>query len=73
MQTLARWLRRLAEWLDPGDTLVAQARPIVARVEHTGRRGAYKAALALTDLRKLCPHESESRLKWAIESAVQGR
>lgn len=68
---LAVWLRWLAERLDPQDALITSARAIVAQVDMSDRRGAYKAALALTEMRKAHPGEKDSRLKWAIETAVQ--
>lgn len=70
-QTLARWLRRWAEWLDPVDPLLMTARAVVRETEGLQRRGPYKAARALTLLRRAYPGVKESRLKWAIETVVQ--
>jgi hypothetical protein len=71
MTRLAAWLRALAEWLDPQDPLIAKALEIVTFTEQSPKSGPYKAAVALGRMRQAFPKEKDSRLKWAIESAVQ--
>jgi hypothetical protein len=71
MRTLAALLRRLAEWLDPQEPLITAALPIVKLADQSPKSGPYKAAVALGRMRVAFPKEKDSRLKWAIESAVQ--
>lgn len=71
MRTLAKWLRRLADWIDPVDALLTVAMKVVVETQSLERSGPYKHARALSLLRRQCPGERESRLRWAIETAVQ--
>ncbi len=72
---IARHCRRLADWLDPpvADPLLVAARAIVQETEALARRGAYKAAVAQTQLRRQFPMVTRRELKWAIEVAVHER
>ena len=71
-RSLARLLRRLAEWLDPVDPILVSARQIVAFTATLPRNGPYKAAVAIGRMRLAHPGVKDSRLRWAIETAVQG-
>jgi hypothetical protein len=74
-KTLAAWLRRLAEWLDPvsgvSPELVSTAKRIVLETQNAPHTGAYKAVLALKALRKLHPGIRQRDLRLAIELAVR--
>lgn len=73
MTTLAQWLRRLADWLDPSPlpTLAAAAVPLIhAAATLHGTSGEYRRHVVYAQLRKDYPQARGRDLALAIETAI---
>jgi hypothetical protein len=76
---LARYLRRLADWLDPpvlppplvDPALVSRAALIVAEVDQLRHTSAYKRAIAFKTMRGEFPDVPRRDIAMAIELAVR--
>ena len=75
--TIAGWLRRLAEWLDPtivaevpADPALAVARVLVHVAESLPHTGAYKRAKVMIALMAQFPQRRRRELSMCIEQAL---